>query len=58
VHPQFWVDRRLVHQYMFTNCLKAMSNYLQHNMCNLKSLRALAIEIDRHKVDKYIPLYI
>ena len=58
VHPQFRVDRRLVHQYMFTNCLKAMSNHLRRNMCDLKSPGALAAEIDRREVDRHIPLHV
>jgi len=57
VHPQFRVDR-LVHRYMFTNCLKAMSNHLRRDMCDLKSPGALATKIDRREVDRHIPLHV
>ncbi len=57
LHPQFRVDRRLAHRYLFTNCLRAMS-HLRRDMCNLRSLGALAAEVDRSEIDRHIPLHI
>jgi hypothetical protein len=58
LHPQFRVDRSLAHQYMFTNCLRVMSNHLGRDICDLQSPGALAAKVDRREVDRHIPLHI
>jgi hypothetical protein len=58
LHPQFRIDRRLAHQFIFANCLRVMSNNLRRDICNLRSPGALAAEVDRSEVDRYIPLHI
>jgi NACHT domain len=55
---QFWIDERTVHSDLLVHCLKLMSEHLRRDMCELGLPGALASEVERGKVEQYLPLNI
>ena len=58
LNTQFRVDRKIAHQLLLTGCIRVMSKHLKRNICHLQSPGALAAELDKREVDKFIPLHI
>lgn len=53
--PQLWVNEEQTHKYLFGRCLELMSD-LKRDICDFRMPGVLASEVEKSKVDSYIPL--
>ncbi|KAF4631978.1 hypothetical protein G7Y89_g6154 [Cudoniella acicularis] len=53
---RFWIDEKTAHSKLSMHCLKLMSEHLRRDMCDLRLIGALASEVEKSKIEKYIPL--
>ena len=55
-NPQFWVDGKKTHDALAESCLELMSNHLRKDICNLRLPGALATDVEKSKLEEYLPL--
>jgi hypothetical protein len=55
---QFWIDEKMAYNDLFVHCIKLMSErqHLKKDMCNLRRPGALASEVEKIKLEQYLPL--
>jgi hypothetical protein len=55
---QFWIDEKMAHSHLFVRCIKLLleHQHLRKDMCNLRWPGALASEVEKSKVEQYLPL--
>ena len=55
IDPDFWIDERSAHRTVAENCLRLMSEKLKRDICELHSPGRLVQDIDRARIEQYIP---
>jgi hypothetical protein len=55
-NPQFWVDENKTHDALAKSCLELMSKSLRRVMCSLRLPGVLVAEVEKSKIEEYIPL--
>ena len=58
LNNHFLVDKDTVHADLARNCLQIMSRVLKRDICNLQMPGALAHDVQRSKIDSYLPRYV
>jgi hypothetical protein len=53
---QFWVHEQKAHSTLVESCLQVMSNSLKTNICDLQLPGALAVEVERSRLEEHLPL--
>jgi hypothetical protein len=53
--PQFLIDEKAVHNYLFVRCLDLMETYLRKDMCDLRHPGVLASVVEKSKVESCLP---
>jgi NACHT domain len=51
----FWVDEKKAHGSLAESCLRLMSNNLRRDVCRLRIPGAIASEVERGKIEQYLP---
>jgi NACHT domain len=52
---QFWVDKRIAHENLYTRCMQLMSTCLRRNIYGLKSPGELASSVESSVLIQYLP---
>jgi hypothetical protein len=54
--PQFWINEKTTHNNLFVRCLELMLEHLGMDMCYLRLPGALAVDVEKSKVEEHLPL--